>query len=195
MDPFWQGLELHRGKPYVFRVPTAVKMLRSLSPCLLFAVLAVAGCSASERLRSDSVAEILRLQEHEWQGTPYVLGGNSRRGIDASGFVMRIFESAFGVILPRTMMEQLFVGEVVDHDDLQAGDLVFFQASPRDRHVGIYVSDNEFVHASHSGGVITSSLDEVFWKKNYWTARRVLGFDSDAAQAPKRPQPSLRTGW
>ena len=170
-------------------------MLRLLPSCLLCAVLAVAGCSASEHLSIDSVAETLRLQEHEWEGTPYLLGGNSHRGIDASAFVMRVFESAFGVTLPRTMMEQLFVGEVVDHDDLQAGDLVFFQASPRDRHVGIYVSDNEFVHASNSGGVITSSLDEAFWKKNYWTARRILGIDSDAAQAPKRTQPSLRTGW
>ena len=81
-------------------------------------------------------------------GVPYRLGGATMRGIDCSAFVKKVYE-IFGVALPRTAREQSCVGRPIGKDELEEGDLVFFQ-TPRARrtHVGIYIGNGEFVHAS-----------------------------------------------
>ena len=115
------------------------------------------------------------LDEHErWQGTPYVLGGEGLRGIDCSALVQRIYSEAFALELPRTTGEQLHEGSFVERDALKAGDLVFFRPPGVYRHVGIYVDDGYFLHASASQGVKLSRLDNVFWDRYYWQARRPL---------------------
>lgn len=81
-------------------------------------------------------------------GTPYRLGGQSVRGIDCSAFVRKIYEF-FGVQLPRTAREQAFVGMSIARDQLEEGDLVFFNTRRAFGHVGIYIGNNEFVHASY----------------------------------------------
>jgi peptidoglycan endopeptidase LytE len=82
-------------------------------------------------------------------GVPYKLGGSTLKGIDCSAFVKKIYE-IFNIQLPRTAREQLSIGKKVEKDQLQEGDLVFFKRQGNNAHVGIYIGDNQFVHASSS---------------------------------------------
>jgi hypothetical protein len=94
------------------------------------------------------------------------------------------------------------VGTEVRRSQLQPGDLVFFRPSRKDRHVGVYLSNGEFVHASASSGVTVSSLDDRYWKRTWWQARRVLQDVPTSSPAPERPDPEqpdpgepARGGW
>lgn len=117
----------------------------------------------------------LAQRQTEWKGTRYRLGGNSKKGIDCSGFTQLTFKELFGISLPRMTTEQAKVGKKVEKSELQAGDLVFFKTGrgPNGRHVGIYVKDGTFLHASTKGGVIYSKLSSPYWSKTYWQARRL----------------------
>jgi len=117
---------------------------------------------------------LLRKEFSQWQGTPYRLGGNSKRGIDCSALVQHIYRDSFNITLPRTTEIQAKQGYLVYRDQLQIGDLVFFKTSWTTRHVGIYIGNDDFIHASTSNGVITSSLNNVYWKARYWQAKRIL---------------------
>ncbi|MCW9718327.1 C40 family peptidase [Avibacterium sp. 21-599] len=125
----------------------------------------------------DPIMTIALLSEHqrEWAGTPYRLGGQSRRGIDCSGFVQKTFRDRFNIQLPRTTKEQVKYGIKVPKSQIQTGDLVFFKTGrgPNGYHVGIYVKDGQFLHASTKGGVIYSSLNSPYWTRTYWQARRM----------------------
>jgi cell wall-associated NlpC family hydrolase len=76
--------------------------------------------------------------------------------------------------LPRTTKAQATLGRQVKKADLQAGDLVFFKPPSYPRHVGIYLRNSEFVHASKTKGVTVSKMDPYYWDKYFWTARRLL---------------------
>ena len=121
-------------------------------------------------LKND-IRLVLEQQYQAWAGTPYRLGGVDRRGIDCSALVQSIFTEAFDVQLPRTTSEQVVMGEVVTRKTLQPLDLVFFRTG-QNQHVGIYLGRGEFMHASTSRGVMISKLDNPYWKRNFWTARR-----------------------
>ncbi|WP_168709180.1 C40 family peptidase [Halomonas borealis] len=115
------------------------------------------------------------LAEHErWLGTPYRLGGETRRGVDCSALVQRVFAEAFDLNLPRTTTQQVHEGKSVPREALRPGDLVFFQPPGYYQHVGIYVGQGRFLHASTSRGVKLSSLDNRYWRNYYWQARRPL---------------------
>ncbi len=116
----------------------------------------------------------LREEYRKWQGTRHRLGGTSSRGIDCSGFVKAVYKDVFNLDLPRTTKAQVRQGRSIPFKKLRAGDLVFFQPPTYPRHVGIYLSGSEFVHASKSKGVILSKIDPTYWGKYYWTARRIL---------------------
>ncbi|MGY5957342.1 Murein DD-endopeptidase MepS/Murein LD-carboxypeptidase [Kosakonia sp. BK9b] len=149
---------------------------------LVAAALFLAGCSShrapppNPRL-SDSITVIANLNDQlgEWSGTPYRYGGMSRSGVDCSGFVMMTFRDKFALQLPRETRQQAEIGTRIDKDDLLPGDLVFFKTGSGENglHVGIYDTDNAFIHASTSRGVMRSSLDNVYWRKNFWQARRI----------------------
>ncbi|MDF3919791.1 C40 family peptidase [Salinicola salarius] len=127
------------------------------------------------RLQNVSPAVIRKalLDEHErWVGTPYVLGGTTRNGIDCSALMQHVFVEAFALELPRTTEEQVLEGSRVAESSLKAGDLVFFRPPGPYNHVGVYVGDGYFLHASSSQGVKLSRLDNVYWKRYYWQARR-----------------------
>lgn len=110
-------------------------------------------------------------QQHQiWRGTPYRLGGNSRAGIDCSAFVQLTFDNLFNIQLPRTTSQQKRIGKQIGRSDLQAGDLVFFRDG---RHVGIYLEDDRFLHASTRLGVTISRMDNVYWSRYYWRSIRV----------------------
>lgn len=105
----------------------------------------------------------------DWYGTPYRYGGSSRRGIDCSAFMQKIFATIYKYKLPRTAHEQFsYATYVAGKSDLREGDLVFFKIRSRNiSHVGIYLADGKFAHASSSKGVVISSLDTPYWAKYY----------------------------
>jgi cell wall-associated NlpC family hydrolase len=119
------------------------------------------------------VKQQLLTQLEEWKGVPYKLGGISLDGIDCSGFVHLIFAQEFGINIPRTTDNQMLKGVVVDQAELIPGDLVFFITGFDQRHVGIYMGQNSFMHTSSSRGVMISKLDNPYWKNVFWHARRV----------------------
>ncbi|ORM62126.1 endopeptidase [Pantoea rodasii] len=144
--------------------------------------LLLAGCSSHRSPPpnghlSDSITVIAQLNDQlgRWRGTPYRYGGLSRGGVDCSGFVYLTFRDKFDLQLPRSTVDQTGIGTRIDKRDLLPGDLVFFKTGSGENglHVGIYDTDNTFIHASTSQGVIRSSLDNVYWRKVFWQARRI----------------------
>ena len=125
-------------------------------------------------VRNLDVKSRLMDQYASWKGVRYRLGGSTRKGIDCSAFVQRTFREQFGLELPRSTSEQQDSGKSISRSQLRTGDLVLFRAGSTGRHVGIYIGNNQFVHASTSSGVTISSMDEPYWKKRYNEARRVL---------------------
>ena len=124
-----------------------------------------------------SRAEIALLIRNEYdrsRGIPHRMGGTGKGGFDCSGFSQYVFAKLFDVALPRTTAVQVSAGQRIKRSRLQAGDLVFFKPRSYPRHVGIYVGDGEFVHASASKGIALSRLDSRYWRKAYWTSRRVI---------------------
>lgn len=125
----------------------------------------------------DPIMVIASLSEHqqEWKGTRYRLGGTSKSGVDCSGFMQITFRDLFGIDLPRTTTEQANEGRRVSKSEIKTGDLVFFKTGrgPNGKHVGVYVKNGQFLHASTKGGVIYSDLDSPYWSKTFWQARRL----------------------
>lgn len=113
-------------------------------------------------------------------GAPYRLGGATVKGIDCSAFVRKMYE-LFNISLPRTASEQSHVGVQVDRHELVEGDLVFFRTRKPIGHVGIYIGNNEFVHASYRGkSVRIDSLDQPYFQKRFQRAVRVKGLDENS---------------
>lgn len=121
---------------------------------------------------------------NEWQGVPYRLGGLSKKGIDCSGFTQLTFARLFDLSLPRTTDAQVNTGQEIPRKQLMTGDLVFFKTGwQRQKHVGIYLQDQVFLHASTSRGVMLSRMDNPYWQKNFWKAVRPFTELQLAAQA------------
>jgi cell wall-associated NlpC family hydrolase len=109
-------------------------------------------------------------------GIHYKYGGNNpENGLDCSGLVRYVFKDAWGVNVPRTAAELSRSGEKVDKQDLQPGDLVFYNTLRRSfSHVGIYLGDNKFIHAPSTGGKVRiESMDLAYWKSRFNGARRI----------------------
>lgn len=110
----------------------------------------------------------------EWWGTKYCMGGESKSCIDCSGFSSTIFKDVYNMMLPRTAQDQYNSCDKVVVEDLKEGDLVFFKTYSRGvSHVGIYIANNKFVHASSSEGVTISDLNDAYWQPRYIGAGRV----------------------
>ena len=108
-------------------------------------------------------------------GAPYRFGGSSLKGIDCSSFVQKIYR-IFDITLPRNAREQSKVGISISRENLTEGDLVFFHTKRSLGHVGIYIGNNEFVHASSkSKGVRVDSLETPYYQKRFQRAVRVKG--------------------
>ena len=120
--------------------------------------------------RADQLREAVR----SWEGTPHRMGGNDRRGIDCSGLVVQIDRDLYGYQLPRTTLALSNTGQAVDRGRLLPGDLVFFRLPDGKRHVGIYLGNGQFAHASTRRGVMISRMQAPYWQETFWTARRLL---------------------
>lgn len=189
--------------------PPPLQPIRNLGVLILLSLFAT-GCvsmgppqkqesslHSAENLNSDEVEARLQRAAERWDQVPHQLGGESLQGVDCSGLVQSVFEEELSVRLPRTAAQQAQAGQTIDRSALQPGDLVFFRPSWRDHHVGIYLSEGTFLHASSSQGVTTSSLDSDYWTERWSQARRVLSFsdDSDAAADSSSVSPTQRNGW
>jgi hypothetical protein len=141
----------------------------------------VTGPSTAPITAGMAVLGRLREVEDVWEGTPYRFGGANLQGVDCSGFVQRAYAEAFGMALSRSTSTQVLEGREIRRQDLQPGDLVFFQTGRNQRHVGIYLRDGQFLHASTRIGVTVDDLSQGYYDRTYWTARRMLSPDRIAA--------------
>ena len=111
---------------------------------------------------------------YDWIGTPYRFGGSSRRGIDCSAFTKELYSQVFNMDIERSSRDIFSMVSPVRRDDLKEGDLVFFKIhSRRISHVGIYLGNNRFAHAS-SRGVAISSLDDAYYRRYFYRGGRML---------------------
>ena len=120
-------------------------------------------CSIPQALTNIALYKFI----DDWYGVDYRMGGNDKNGIDCSAFAQRLYQEVFGLSLVRTALEQFnYVTIIRDIDKLKEGDLVFFHVhSKHITHVGVYLMNRFFVHASSSQGVVISSLNDAYWSK------------------------------
>ena len=108
-------------------------------------------------------------------GVPYEYGGTGREGMDCSAFTAIVYEDATRRQIPRSTADQYQEGTDVDRDQLRFGDLVFFNTTGRTpSHVGIYIEDDLFAHASVSYGVTISSMESSYYRNRFVGARRLI---------------------
>jgi lipoprotein Spr len=108
----------------------------------------------------------------EWMGTRYRLGGSTKDGIDCSALMQILFSSLYGISIPRTAREQYDFSRKISRTELKEGDLVFFNTIGGVSHVGMYLQNNKFVHASTSGVTISDLFDE-YWMRKFIGVGRV----------------------
>lgn len=119
--------------------------------------------------------ELVMMEIIKLLNTPYKYGGNTTDGIDCSAFTQRVYKNALNFLLERSARYQFTQGvEISSKEELQFGDLIFFDTRRRVRpgHVGIYLFDNLFAHASSKRGVIVSSMESGYYSRKYMGARR-----------------------
>jgi lipoprotein Spr len=111
----------------------------------------------------------------EWHGTRYVFGGNSKKGIDCSGFTQQVMKEVYNINLHRIVGGQYSQCQPIEKEELQQGDLLFFHTTRAGlSHVGLYLGDNKFIHASCTKGVTVDDLNSSYYKKAYRKAGRIL---------------------
>jgi lipoprotein Spr len=122
----------------------------------------------------EAISPDLYLLAYQWYKTPYRYGGNSEKGIDCSSYAGMLYNEAFNIPVTGNSRELFEVGEDIGIDELREGDLVFFKInSSRITHVGVYLQNGKFTHASSSKGVIISDLSEPYWAKYFYRGARV----------------------
>ena len=161
----------------------------------LFLLLALSSCGSSKKVlynpvEVEQLSRILRIPINNddpniplyaetslWLGVPYRYGGNTKAGSDCSGFVWQVYRRVYGKNLERSSDDQAKKDvHKVGKGGLKPGDLVFFRTSQKSKkidHVGIFLKDGYFVHASTSKGVIVSSLNEDYYKRTWQKGGRV----------------------
>jgi len=114
----------------------------------------------------------------DWYGTPYRLGGTTKKGVDCSAFSQFLFASVYGINIPRTAREQYSLTSRISRTQLKEGDLIFFNTRGGVSHVGVYLQNNKFVHASTSGGVMISDIFEEYWARKFVGVGRLKSSES-----------------
>jgi lipoprotein Spr len=123
-----------------------------------------------EQLPSSGLLE----QIDPWMGVPYRSGGSSRSGVDCSAFTMQVLDGCCGFKLPRTSKQQHAYCEPATLESLVSGDLLFYATRGRGvSHVGIYLGNGKFAHASVSNGVMVSDLSDPYYQKRFVSAGRI----------------------
>lgn len=110
----------------------------------------------------------------DWYGVPYKYAGHSKDGIDCSDLVSVLYDKVYGTNLTGPCIDLLDMCKIVKEEDLKEGDLVFFKInSSKVSHVGVYLMNNKFVHASVHSGVVISDLTDTYYKKYFYKAGRL----------------------
>lgn len=125
---------------------------------------------------NSTIKEKLLMEIIKYLNTPYKYGGNSANGIDCSAFTKTVYHNVLSLDLNRSARDQFKQGIEIDkRENLKFGDLVFFNTRRRVKpgHVGIYIGDNLFAHASSRNGVIVSSLDQDYYSRRFMGGRRI----------------------
>lgn len=123
---------------------------------------------------------------------PYQFGANDLYRMDCSAFVQRVFK-VNGIRLPRTTAEQSRIGIEVDPRALKPGDLLFFTTyRPGPSHVGIYIGNGKFVHASEKAGITINRIDEPYWSRRFLFARRVEQLNAFYARSERQAKPRIQ---
>ena len=146
---------------------------------LLLLTFSVASCGSFRKGSKMKPSDGVVYYAKGYLGTPYALGGNTKRGIDCSGLIYNAYRQQ-GVKIPRTVDALRKKGKRISIDRAKKGDLVFFRTSRKRKltHAGLVVGTKrgvpQFIHASSSQGVIISTLDNTYWKKKYAQTRKLL---------------------
>ncbi len=130
---------------------------------------------ASHQLVPDSACSpYLYYQIYDWEGTRYKYGGRTKKGIDCSGFVSEMYKNTYCIDLAGGSKDLWPIVTPVEKDALQEGDILFFKIRKGQiSHVGVYLGNNKFAHASVHSGVIISDLDEDYYKKYFYKGGRI----------------------
>ncbi len=114
----------------------------------------------------------------EWWSVAYRYGGTTKKGIDCSAFSSLLMSTVFGIKLPRTAREQYKHATKISLEEAKEGDLLFFNTTGGVSHVGVYLANNYFVHASSSSGITISNLDDSYYSKRFLGAKRPVQEDA-----------------
>ncbi|HEY4068203.1 MAG TPA: C40 family peptidase [Burkholderiaceae bacterium] len=149
-------------------------------------VATTSGPAFADRVRAKASDMVITAMN--FLGVPYRRGGNdAESGFDCSGFTRQVFETSLGLVLPRRAEQQAKAPGLlaVKRDELQPGDLVFFNTLKRTfSHVGIYVGDGKFIHAPKPGGEVrVESMNFAYWAKRFTGGRRAESAQEQSAAA------------
>ncbi len=128
----------------------------------------------TNNLSYEKLYSALNYQYKSWKGVRYKYGGTTKKGVDCSAFVQRTFKDRLKINIPRTTKLQSTIGKEIAMQDIELGDLVFFKTGFKTRHVGIYLGEGKFLHASTKKGVTISRLDSPYYVKHFWKIKRVI---------------------
>lgn len=164
------------------RIRSANLWIRLIFCLGLFSIVSCGGSKVAKQAkvkRNNTITNVVSYSK-TYLGTPYKYGGMNSSGMDCSGLLQLSF-LRYGIELPRTTLEMSKVGKNINLKQADVGDLVFFKTSKRGRkvnHVGLVVERTnktiDFIHSSSSRGVMISSINNPYWKKNYVKSRRVI---------------------
>jgi len=172
----------HAGGSNITGIPAAREEATELSQMLASRTAEVEAASSTQLkyailLNTEVEAlpsKILLDNVDEWYGVRYRTGGNTRSGVDCSGFTVAVYSAVYGMLLPRVSREQYRISRKISTTELQEGDLVFFNTTGRGvSHVGVYLGNNKFIHASVSRGVMVNDLFENYYLKRFVGAGRI----------------------
>lgn len=129
---------------------------------------------SAHHLKPDSaISPYLYSQVYNWVGTRYKYSGDTKKGIDCSGFVAEMYKQVYCIDLPCSSRAIWPTVDPVEKSDLKEGDILFFKIRKGQiSHVGVFLGNNKFAHASVKTGVIISDLDEAYYKKRFYKGGR-----------------------
>jgi murein DD-endopeptidase / murein LD-carboxypeptidase len=137
--------------------------------------------TGAEEIKNIRLFEVI----DDWYGTRYCMGGTTKNCIDCSAFVQALFSQVYGITLPRTAKEQYAFAKKISSVMLKEGDLLFYNTRGGVSHVGIYLQNNKFVHASTTGGVMISDMFEAYYVKHFISAGRINNKENEVTAKRK----------